>query len=972
MKKTISLLLAIVLSLSVFVSNIAGISMVVRAEENTEAVENTDGGEGSDWTEADEAAWNELLQAAAEEEAAREAAYEEAAREAEEAQKQAEADAAAQEAQRQAEEQAQRAAEEAAAAEAAAAEQKKAEEDQKYSLSCDLLDGRRTTNLNFGNAQVGAERDYIPIDITNTGNTEVDLIYTKTNDGGAFDLTLHGDRTHLAPGEASRYNVSMKSNLGVGTYTAVFYFADSNRDMNYQKALAVTVTGNVLPKEAKVTKVSVSPAQATLAVGNDYKFYANVSGTGDFVSDVRWSVAGNRSTGTKITSDGTLSIASDETSGSINVIATSVSDGSISASSLVTPQRNSYNVSVKVDPANSGVVSGGGAVSQGGSVTVSAAPSNNYYFVGWIIDGKNVSTSSNYTLSNIQSNQTVTAKFAQRYVNVSVSANNGDAGNVVGGGTITYGGTTTISAKAYNGYVFTGWKEGDYIVSKDASIKLSNLTVDRKFTAMFEKTSHTITLAAYPKEGGSVTGGGTFQLGQGTTLKATAANGYTFQGWQVNNQYVSRDANFKVDKVDQDCTCTAVFTKNSVTTFEISSGVATTGGSISPAGKSLVAQGQNLTYTITPKSGFAILAVAVDGVQVGAVNTYTFTNVQGPHTISAAFLQTDAGKAANTASGKTNQSQKVEPVKKTETNTASTQSTVSLSEAASGDSGDEFVEEMNLEGIEVPTDEQLGVVSVEEVEVYSEVTQMLGKTMDEVSTMVASGNTMDILDAAFYTGGLGAYVQNAYEPSYMTSIDYQNMSRDELMQASDDNINPSLPDLDVVVQKMLTYDDVMQLAKGGHVDISVSLSGQDEPDAATKRIMKNAVGQKPVQYFDLTMLKTSDGYTEKVTELPTTMEVVIQIPDAVYSNGKTYSVLRVHNGELSVLPDLDDNPNTITFRTDRFSSYAIAQEVATAKGIVTWLIAGAALAFGVAVTCFLILIAHQRKMRQLKRQRAHK
>ena len=137
-------------------------------------------------------------------------------------------------------------------------------------------------------------------------------------------------------------------------------------------------------------------------------------------------------------------------------------------------------------------------------------------------------------------------------------------------------------------------------------------------------------------------------------------------------------------------------------------------------------------------------------------------------------------------------------------------------------------------------------------------------------------------------------------------------------------------------------DDVMKLAKGGHVDISVSLSGVDQADAVTERLMKNAVGQKPVQYFDLTMLKTAGGFTERVNETPTTMEVVIEIPDEIYEEGKTYSVLRVHQGELSILPDLDDNPKTITFRTDRFSAYAISKEVTTSNKLIGWLIAGGA------------------------------
>ena len=174
-----------------------------------------------------------------------------------------------------------------------------------------------------------------------------------------------------------------------------------------------------------------------------------------------------------------------------------------------------------------------------------------------------------------------------------------------------------------------------------------------------------------------------------------------------------------------------------------------------------------------------------------------------------------------------------------------------------------------------------------------------------------------------------------------------------------------------VVQKLLTTDEISKLAKGDNVDISVSLTGLDNGDEESGKIMKNAVGQKPVKFFDLTMLKTIDGFTQKVTELPTAMEVIIRIPDDVYKSGEKYSILRVHEGELSILPNLSDNPKEIRFRTDRFSSYAIAREVASANGLIAWLVAGAALAFGVAVTCFLILVAHQRRMRRARRNAAH-
>src|SRR6185436_18906321 len=60
-------------------------------------------------------------------------------------------------------------------------------------------------------------------------------------------------------------------------------------------------------------------------------------------------------------------------------------------------------------------------------------------------------------------------------------------------------------------------------------------------------------------------------------------------------------------------------------------------GTISPVGAVSVNNGTNQTFTITANSGFHIDSVLVDGSSVGAVGTYTFTNVTANHTIAATF-----------------------------------------------------------------------------------------------------------------------------------------------------------------------------------------------------------------------------------------------------------------------------------------------------------------------------------------------
>ena len=62
-----------------------------------------------------------------------------------------------------------------------------------------------------------------------------------------------------------------------------------------------------------------------------------------------------------------------------------------------------------------------------------------------------------------------------------------------------------------------------------------------------------------------------------------------------------------------------------------------TGGTITPPGATSVNYGASRTYAIAATAGYTLSSVIVDGVSVGAVTSYTFSNVTAVHTITAAF-----------------------------------------------------------------------------------------------------------------------------------------------------------------------------------------------------------------------------------------------------------------------------------------------------------------------------------------------
>ena len=87
----------------------------------------------------------------------------------------------------------------------------------------------------------------------------------------------------------------------------------------------------------------------------------------------------------------------------------------------------------------------------------------------------------------------------------------------------------------------------------------------------------------------------------------------------------------------------------SITVYTVSAS-AGVGGTISPQGISRVEKGENLTYTITPSAGYVIKSLVVDGVSVKVTGSYSFTKIQGNHTIVAYFEKKatvqDDGKAS--------------------------------------------------------------------------------------------------------------------------------------------------------------------------------------------------------------------------------------------------------------------------------------------------------------------------------------
>jgi hypothetical protein len=121
--------------------------------------------------------------------------------------------------------------------------------------------------------------------------------------------------------------------------------------------------------------------------------------------------------------------------------------------------------------------------------------------------------------------------------------------------------------------------------------------------------------------------------GASRTYSISAAAGYQVADVLVDGSSVGPVASYTFSQVNADHSISASFAAE---TFTISAS-AGSNGSISPSGTVSVAYGASRTYTISAAAGYRVADVQVDGSSVGAVSSYTFSNVTAAHTISASF-----------------------------------------------------------------------------------------------------------------------------------------------------------------------------------------------------------------------------------------------------------------------------------------------------------------------------------------------
>ena len=237
----------------------------------------------------------------------------------------------------------------------------------------------------------------------------------------------------------------------------------------------------------------------------------------------------------------------------------------------------------------------------------------------------------------------------------SLSASAGSGGSISPSGSFfqTQGASQTFTITPASGYQVANVLVDGVSAGAVTSYTLSNISASHTISATFasaQTTAYAITASAGP--GGSISPSGFVSVNSGAsqTFTIAANTGYQISTVTVDGSSLGAVSSYTFSDVTAAHTISATFASAQTTTYTITAS-AGSGGSISPSGSVSVNSGAGQTFTMTPASGYQVANVLVDGVPVGGVTGYTFSNISANHSFEAVFVSSRNNKLLWTGEG---------------------------------------------------------------------------------------------------------------------------------------------------------------------------------------------------------------------------------------------------------------------------------------------------------------------------------
>ncbi len=268
----------------------------------------------------------------------------------------------------------------------------------------------------------------------------------------------------------------------------------------------------------------------------------------------------------------------------------------------------------------------------GGNFKLNIIPDDCYKIVDVIVDGTSAGLLETYEFKNIRTDHEIIAEFGKITYTLTTIAE--------GNGTIEPSGDLTIDCGESQKFVFTPI---DCTIIKDVLIDGQSMGALSEYIfddvkenhiarVIFETENPIITATA--SIGGNIMPSGKIKLNckDRAVFNINSDPSYMIWDVKVDGESVGAVAEYKFESVTGNHNIEAVF--KAIHSISVQN---TPNGAITPSGNIRIIGGETKTFKIEPNSCYAIADVLVDGNSIGAVEEYTFEDVNSDHTIGAKF-----------------------------------------------------------------------------------------------------------------------------------------------------------------------------------------------------------------------------------------------------------------------------------------------------------------------------------------------
>ena len=487
------------------------------------------------------------------------------------------------------------------------------------SFSIEANNGYYISGVLVDNNSAGTVANYTFNNVTSSHSISASFsrytytITSSSGSGGSINpsgsvIVPHGDSRTFEINPAFGFQIAdvRVDNVSVG---AISSYSFPNVTANHSiSATFETAVYDITPSAGNGG--SISPSGTVSAIHGTSRSFTITPAAGYLISDVR---VDNVSIGT--VSSYTLSnISADHTiSAAFETIKFNI--------------RNSTGTGGSVSPA------GNIQVDFGQNMNFSITPANGYQISNVLIDNLSVGPVNSYTFSNVTDNHTISAEFSILTFPLTATSGAGGSINPQGTSDVNYGSSLTYNITPNTGYFIDDVMIDNVSHGSISYYSFQNITSPRTISASFRPITFTISASA--KSEGSINPSGAVAVNYGSDLvyNIVPDPGYDIEDVLIDNHSVGPLASYNFRNITQNHEISASF---AIKKFAVNV-ASSLGGTVNPAGETIVNYGDRLALTFSPDYAFRISDVMVNNTSVGSVSAYTLENITDNQTVSVIF-----------------------------------------------------------------------------------------------------------------------------------------------------------------------------------------------------------------------------------------------------------------------------------------------------------------------------------------------